>query len=176
MIDRNTAERLDGEATGHDLGGTARSPLDDAAERRLDALVRPILLVEPPAEFRTSLLASVLRAADALDAERPALHVSAIPSVATSPDLSAWAYPAVAALIATYLAVIGSLGGAAVRWDWLPVLIEQLQAAASIVGGGAPGGLIIVVLQGLAEQAPWVALLPLLWLLWERDRALPLRQ
>ena len=143
----------------------------DARERRLDDLVRPSLVVEPPPRAQYELLATVLRAADVIDFAPP-IHraLPAAPPVLGA-GLSPLAYAAVAAVIAAYLALLGLFGGFVADWAWLPVLLQQLGTAASFVTGPSADGLLGVLVPQLAEQAPWLALLPLLWFLWDRDRA-----
>lgn len=142
----------------------------DALEHRLDDLVRPSLVVEPPPRFRADLLATVLRAADVTDfAPAADRAVAAPPALGTG--LSPLTYAAVAALVAAYLALVGVIGGFVAEWEWLPVLVEQLGTAAGVVGGPSGDGLLGVLLPRLAEQAPWLALVPVLWFLWERDRS-----
>ena len=143
----------------------------ETLERRLDDLVRPSLLLEPPPAVRADLLATVLRAADAIDVA-PRIG----PAVATAPParpigLSPLTYAAVAAVIAAYLALVGVLGGVLAEWEWLPILARQLGTAVAVFTGPSGDGLLGAVLPRLVEQAPWLALVPLLWLLWERDRA-----
>ena len=143
----------------------------DTLEHRLDDLVRPSLVVEPPPRVRADLLATVLRAADVIDfAPTVGRTVVADPPVQGT-ALSPLAYAAVAALIGAYLALVGFVGGFVAHWDWLPILVQQLGTAASFVAGSSGDGLLGVLVPRLADQAPWLALLPVLWLLWQRDRS-----
>ena len=142
----------------------------ETLERRLDDLVRPSLVVEPPPRLRDDLLATVLRAADVIDFAPPMGRAVTAPT-APGAGLSPLAYAAVAALIAAYLALVGVIGGLVAEWEWLPILIQQLATAASLVTGPGGDGLLGVLLTRLAEGAPWLALLPVLWFLWERDRS-----
>jgi hypothetical protein len=150
----------------------APSPNDrDTLERRLDELVRPSLVLEPPPAVRADLLASVLRAADALQVA-PSVATTAVGTAPTlGPGLSPLTYAAVAAVIAAYLALVGVLGSVVAEWEWLPILVRELATAVGILTGPSGAGLLETVLPGLVEQAPWLVLLPLLPLLWERDRA-----
>ena len=154
----------------HPLGGRR-----DDLERRLDDLVRPSLVVEPPPGVHANLLATVLRAADAVPFAPPVSVTVAAPP-ALGAGLSPLAYAAVATVIAAYLALVGLVGTFVADWEWLPVLVRQLGAAASLVAGPSGDGLLGTVLPRVMEQAPWLALTPLLWLLWERDRAAPGRR
>ena len=144
-------------------------------ECRLDDLVRPSLVVEPPARVRADLLATVLRAADVIDSvptvQQPVL--AAAPPLGAG--LSPLAYAAVAAIIAAYLTLVGPVGGSLAEWQWLPVLVQQLGSAAGFVAGMSGEGFAGTLLPGVLERAPWLALVPLLWFLWDRDRSL-LRQ
>lgn len=143
----------------------------DALERRLDDLVRPSLVVEPPPRVREDLLATVLRAADVIDfapsVDRAVVDVP--PALGAS--LSPLAYAAVAAVVAAYLALVGVIGGLLADGGWLAILLEQLGTAATFVTGASADGLLGSLVLRLAEQAPWLALLPVLWFLWDRDRA-----
>ena len=143
----------------------------DAVERRLDDLVRPSLVVEPPPLVRADLLTTVLRAADVIDFAPPFGRTVPAAPPAPGTGLSPLAYAAVAAVIAAYLALIGVLGGMLAEWDWLPILFQQLATAAGVLAGSSGDGLLGTLLPRLFEQAPWLTLVPLFWLLWERDRA-----
>ena len=142
----------------------------DALERHLDDLVRPSLVVEPSPRFQADLLATVLRAADVIDFAPAADRAVAAPPVLGT-GLSPLTYAAVAALVAAYLALIGVIGSFVADSAWLPVLVEQHGTAASDETGASGDGLLAVLLPRLAEQAPWLALVPVLWFLWERDRS-----
>jgi hypothetical protein len=139
-------------------------------ERELDVLVRPALVVDPPADVQRSILAAVLRAAAA--PARPAMAAAAPAMAPLSPGaVPLAAYLLLAAVLVAYVAAVswvdGLLGGGA----WLPTLLTQLLAASSTLVGRPtvddPLGLVWL----LVERAPWLALLPVGWLLWERDRA-----
>ncbi|MDP8923898.1 MAG: hypothetical protein M3O34_13580 [Chloroflexota bacterium] len=143
----------------------------DALERRLDDLVRPRLVVEPPPRVREDLLATVLRAADVIDFAPPVDGAVVNIPPALGAGLSPLAYAAVAAIIAAYLAFVGMIGGVLTDGGWLAILLEQLGRAAAFVTGASADGLLGTLALRLAEQAPWLALLPVLWFLWERDRA-----
>ncbi len=143
----------------------------DAIERRLDDLVRPSVVVDPPPVVQADLLAAVLLAADAIYATPIVSRVAERPIVAAPAALSPLVYVLVAALVGTYLAVVGTVGPLFGAGEWLPVLLAQLQTAASLLAGSSGDGLPGVLGQPLAELAPWLALAPLLWYLWDRDRA-----
>lgn len=143
----------------------------DTLERRLDDLVRPSLVVEPPPRVGEDLLATVLRAADVIDFVPPVHRAVAAAPPALGAGLSPLAYAAVAALIAAYVAVVGVIGGFVAEWDWLPVLMQQLGTAVGVATGPGGDGLLEALLARLAEGAPWLALVPVLWFLWERDRS-----
>ena len=143
-------------------------------ERRLDDLVRPSLVVEPSARVRADLLATVLRAADVIDFA-PAISPPVVAAPPLGAGLSPLAYAAVAAVVASYLTLVGPVGGSLAEWQWLPVLVQQLGSAAGFVAGTSGEGFVGTLLPGMLERAPWLALVPLLWFLWDRDRSL-LRQ
>jgi hypothetical protein len=150
---------------------TQLNPNDlDALERRIDALVRPTLVLDPPPRLQADLLASVLRAADTLYAAPPVQAAAAVARPAGH-AVSPLVYAVVAALVGAYLTVVGALGGALTDWSWLPVLVEQVRAAVALATGPSAGDTALRLLGAVFEQAPWLVLTPLLFLLWERDRA-----
>jgi hypothetical protein len=139
-------------------------------ERDLDALVRPSLVVDPPADVQRMILAAVLQAA-AAPAHVPIVAVAPIPVSAGARPVPLAAYLLLAAVLVAYVAAVSWLQGLFGGAGWLPTLLTQLLAVSELVVGrptiGEPMSLAWLVLQ----RAPWIALLPLGWLLWERDRA-----
>lgn len=137
-----------------------------AWERDLDALVRPSLLIDPPADVQRSILAAVLQAA--VPARAPAV---AAPIPAAAHPIPLAAYLLLAAVLVAYVAALSwlqsLLGGA----GWLPTLLNQLLAVSELVVGRPASGDPLALVQLLVQHAWWLALLPLAWLLWERDRA-----
>ena len=136
-------------------------------ERDLDALVRPSLVVDPPADLQRSILAAVLQAT-ATPARATA--VTAIPASAAQP-LPLVAYLLLAAVLLAYFAAISWLQGFVGGASWLPTLVTQLLAVSELVVGRPALGEPLSLAWQLLQRAPWIALLPLGWLLWERDRA-----
>ena len=144
--------------------------LDDRPrwERDLDALVRPTLVVDPPADVQRSILRAVLQAT--VPAQTPVL---AMPPPATTGARSVplAAYLLLAALLVAYAAALSWLEGLFGGTVWLPTLVNQLLAVSELVFGRPPSGEPLTLVWLLVQRAPWLALLPLAWLLWERDRA-----
>jgi len=144
-------------------------------DSRLDALLRSALVVEPPPEVQRTILAAVLQAAE-LPAAMPvaARQVAEgrppAPAAAVS-TISPLAYLLLGAVLLAYVGLVSWLQGALGDAGWLSTLARQLAVAADLLIGQPlarePGAIVILVLQA----APWLLLLPLAWLLWERDRA-----
>ena len=142
-----------------------------AWERDLDVLVRPSLLIDPPADVQQSILAAVLQAA------APVQMPVRVPAMATpipSPDarpIPLAAYLLLAAVLVAYVATLSWLQGLFGGAGWLPTLMNQLLVVSELVVGRLPSGEPVALVWLLLQHAPWLALLPLGWLLWERDRA-----
>lgn len=136
-------------------------------ERDLDALVRPSFMIDPPADVQRSILAAVLQAAS--PAQVPAV-AAPIPAAVARP-IPLTAYLLLAAVLVAYVAALSwlqsLLGGA----GWLSTLLNQLLAVSELVVGRPTSVEPQALFQLLVQHAPWLALLPLAWLLWERDRA-----
>ena len=176
-----------GDAT--DWGATGRQP-DEASlwaglpdgppawERDLDALVSPALLTEPPAAVQQAILAAVLAAAAPMPA-RVAVAVPATPAYAparmappASPrPLPLAAYLLVAAVLVAYVTAMSWVQGAFGGGAWLSTLFAQLLAVSELVVGRPAVGEPLTVAWLALQRAPWLLLLPIGWLLWERDRA-----
>lgn len=157
-----------------------------AWERDLDALVRPALVLDPPPDVQQSILAAALQAT----AHAPALHPSLAPPIPNSAPIPTWAQPIpasepasdrplpitayllLAAVLVAYIAAVswlnGLFGGGA---GWLSTLLTQLLAVSDLVVGRPETREPLALVWQLFQRAPWLALLPLGWLLWERDRA-----
>ena len=137
-----------------------------AWERDLDAMVRPSFTIDPPADVQQSILAAVLQAAAPA---RVAVAAAPIPTAAQPIPLAA--YLLLAAVLVTYVGALSwiqsLLGGA----GWLPTLFNQLLAVSELVVGRPASVEPLALIQLLVQHAWWLALLPLAWLLWERDRA-----
>jgi hypothetical protein len=140
-------------------------------ERQLDALVRPSFVVAPPPDVQRSILAAVLQAA--AEAPRPVVGITpvVVPSDTLGRPISLAAYLLLAVVLSAYVAALawlqGLLGGA----GWLPTLISRLLVASEVVFGPLPAGDPMALTWLVLQAAPGLVLLPLAWLLWERDRA-----
>ena len=75
------------------------------------------------------------------------------------------------AAFVAYLAALSWFQGLVGGSDWLPTLAAQLLTVSDAVLGPLPVTEPLTLVWLLFERAPWIALLPLAWLLWERDRA-----
>jgi hypothetical protein len=172
-VDRELG-RLPNEAS---LDGQALWDVPPVWERELDRLAQPAFLLAPPPDAQQAILAAVLQAA--VEMPRPVLVAAATPqpavAVASAPDpaerpISLTAYLLLAGVVVAYLAALswaqGMLGG-----GWLPTLAAQLLAASDAIIGPLPVSEPLTLTWALFQRAPWIALLPLAWLLWERDRA-----
>lgn len=138
-----------------------------AWERDVDALVRPSLLIDPPADVQRSILATVLQATARTQA-------AAMPTPIGEPgarSIPLAAYLLLAAVLVAYVAAISSLQGLFGGAGWVPALFTQLLAVSERLVGPLPTGEPLALIWLLLQRAPWLALLPLGWLLWERDRA-----
>jgi hypothetical protein len=145
------------------------------AERRLDALIRPALVVDPPAEVQQSILATVLAVAPALivaSASVAALRPRpvAVPAAAGRP-VSLVAYLLLGAALLAYVGVVSWLQGVVGGSDWLGTMARQVLAAVDLALGGAVSTDPLTLLSTLWQAAPWLAVLPVAVYLWERDRA-----
>lgn len=134
-------------------------------ERELDALVRPALLIEPPPAVQHSILAAVLQAT----AHAPAPVTAVVAPVARGVPLAA--YVLLAAALLAYLAAMSALEGLLGNGTWITPLASQLLAAAELLFGRPAAGDPFSLLWLALQAAPWLLLLPVAWLLWERDRA-----
>lgn len=137
-------------------------------ERDLDTLVRPSLVTEPPADVQASILAAVLHAT-AAPQQLPSTVAAPIPTAAQPIPLAA--YLLLAAVLVAYLAALSWFQGLVGGGGWLPTLVEQLMTVSELVVGRLPADEPLALLRLVAQRAPWIALLPLVWLLWERDRS-----
>ena len=143
-----------------------------AWERDLDALVRPSLLIEPPADVQASILAAVMQAAaPALPPVQAPVYAAPSPATAGARSIPLAAYLLLAAVLVAYVATVSWLEGLFGGTGWLPTLMTQLLAASELVFGRLPSNEPAALIWLLIQRAPWLALLPLAWLLWERDRA-----
>ena len=135
----------------------------------LDAVLRPQLVVDPPPEVQARVLAAVLQT---VDASRAAQDVAApLRPVATSatagPGLTLLAYAMLAVAIGLYAGLLGGLGVASG-----PVtLTAQLGQAAAVLFGSPLRWVLAELLQYAAGHALWLLLAPLVWYLWDGDRA-----
>jgi hypothetical protein len=142
--------------------------MDDLARRdaRLDDLLRPALLVEPPPEVQQALLAAVLSVA-------PAPVPAARPSMITRPahSVTLLTYALLAAATLAYVGLLTWFQGLFEGSSWIVALARSLVSTADLYFGqplaSDPLGLVAAAL----KVAPWLVLLPIALLLWQRDRA-----
>jgi hypothetical protein len=141
-----------------------------AWERDLDALVRPALVVDPPADVQRSILAAVLQAT-AAPVPTPILAADPIPVPSGAGAVPLAAYVLLAAVLVAYVAALSWFQGMVGGGGWLSPLMTQLLAVSELVVGRPSSAEPLALAWTMLERAPWIALLPLGWLLWERDRA-----
>jgi hypothetical protein len=153
--------------------------VEPAWERELDRLARPALMVAPPPDAQQAILAAVLQAAAeqprpvlvaAAPAFRPTVPVTPIPVPPERP-ISLTAYLLLAGVVVAYLAALSWVQGMVGGGGWLSTLAAQLLAAYDAIVGPLSLTEPLTLTWTLLQRAPWIALLPLAWLLWERDRA-----
>jgi len=149
-----------------------RFPFDDRPgwERDLDALVRPVLVVDPPDDVQQSILAAVLRAT-AVPVAAPVMVAAPTQATAAAGPVPLAAYVLLAAVLVVYVAALSWLQGFFGGGGWLPTLVAQLVAVSELVVGRPTSSEPLSLLWTMVQRAPWIVLLPLGWLLWERDRA-----
>ena len=147
---------------------------DDAWEREpwvqeLDELVRPSLVMAPPPEVQQSILAAVLLAT----APQPVAVPGAVPTAAADSGRSVplAAYVLLAGVLVAYVAGVSWLEGLFGNVTWVSILVQQLMAATEQAVGRPSTAEPMTLVWELFLRAPWVALLPVVWLLWDRDRA-----
>ena len=138
-------------------------------ERELDDLVRPSLVVEPPADVQQSILAAVLLAT--APPRPPAMPAgAAVPAAMAGRPVPLSAYLLLAGVLVAYLTGVSWLQGMFGNVTWLTILAQQLLAVSELAVGRPPASEPLALVWQLFLRAPWVALLPVAWLLWERDR------
>lgn len=139
--------------------------MDDLRNPRLDDLLRPALVLDPPPAVQQSILAAVLQSA-APEAAVPRA-VASVSSRMVSPA----AYLLLGAALLAYVALVswlqGLLGGA----SWLATMARQILVAADILLGVSWPLDPLALTSAVLQWAPWLALLPVVIFLWERDRA-----
>jgi hypothetical protein len=148
------------------------SPFEErpAWERELDALVRPSLVVDPPADVQRSILSAVLLAA--AQAPRPTGFPSVVqPAPSAGRAVPLVAYLLLAALLVVYVATISWVESLFGNATWVTILVQQLLAASELVVGRPTTSEPLALVWQLLQRAPWLALVPVAWLLWERDRS-----
>jgi hypothetical protein len=147
----------------------------DLLNSRLDELLRPAFVVEPPSAVQQSILAAVLLAAESPVTVPVATRQASqsYPSVAPLParTVSPLAYLLLAAVLLAYAGLLSWIHGFIGGTDWVNTMVRQVLVAADLVAG-QPLSTEPFALAGLLLQAaPWLLLLPLAWLLWDRDHA-----
>jgi hypothetical protein len=147
-----------------------------AWERDLDALVRPSLVTDPPPAVQQAILAAVLQAAAPAPVPTPVLTplpvlTPPVPDAAGARPIPLAAYLLLAAVLVAYVAAVSWLQGLVGGTGWLPAMLNQLLTVSELVVGRPETTEPMALAWLLLQRAPWLALLPLGWLLWERDRA-----
>jgi hypothetical protein len=145
---------------------------DDAPplwEHDLDALLRSSFIVAPPPDAQRAILAAVLQAAAQMPIAGPAEQPA--PAEATGRPVPLVAYLLLAAVLVAYAAALSWAQSIFDAGGWLPTLTAQLVAASESVLGPLPLNEPLTLTWIVLQRAPWLALLPLAVLLWERDRA-----
>jgi hypothetical protein len=133
--------------------------------RELDDLVRSSLVMAPPAQVQQSILAAVLLAA------APQHVVMPIPIAEPVRPVPLAAYVLLAVVLVAYVASVSWLEGLFGNVTWVSILFRQLLAATEQTVGRPAATEPFTLAWRLVLQAPWIALLPVGWLLWDRDRA-----
>lgn len=145
---------------------------DDAPppwEQDLDALLRPSFIVAPPPDAQQAILAAVLQAAAQTPISMPATQPIPVENVSRPVPLIA--YVLLAAVLVAYAAALSWAQSIVDAGTWLPTLTAQIVAASESVLGPLPLNEPLTLTWVILQRAPWLALLPLAALLWERDRA-----
>jgi hypothetical protein len=151
-------------------------PMDDQnlREPHLDALLRPALLIEPPAAVQQSILAAVLRAAQSPLvvplATIPANAARSIASPVPARTISPLAYLLLGAVLLAYAGLLSWIHGFVGGTDWISPMVRQLLVVLDLLGGQSLSAEPLALAGLLIQVAPWLLLLPLAWLLWDRDR------
>ncbi len=141
-------------------------------EAALDALVRAQLVVDPPPEVQDRILASVLSAVDSAAMQAPvtlvAPRLGPIPPSSLLPPrpLSLLTYAILGLVVAVYGGLVGGFGDT----EGLLTLARQAVYALTLVLRSPLRELLVELVQGLAEHAIWLTLLPIVWYLWDSDR------
>ncbi len=147
----------------------------DARNPRLDDLLRPVFVVEPPPGIQRSILAAVLMAVEPTVAapsaatQRSAPRPIAVPI--SSRTISPVAYLLLGAVLLAYAGLVSWLHGVMGGPDWVSTMIRQLLVAVDLLAGQSLSTEPLALAGLLIQVAPWLLLLPLAWLLWDRDRA-----
>ena len=133
--------------------------------RELDDLVRPSLLMAPPTDVQHAILAAVLLAASPQPVAIP------IPAAESARPVPLTAYVLLAGVLVAYVAGVSWLEDAFGNVTWVSILFQQLLAATEQTVGRPAAAEPLTLAWQLFLRAPWIALLPVGWLLWDHDRA-----
>jgi hypothetical protein len=143
----------------------------------LDALLRPVLVCEPAAAVQQQILAAVLLAATQVPGAQRAAFQQSEPQPASpltpARTISAVTYLVLGAVLLAYFGLVAWIQGAIGGVDWLQVMGRQLFMAADLVFGPSLLTEPFAATSLLVQLAPWMLLLPLAWLLWQRYHAAP---
>jgi hypothetical protein len=145
----------------------------DLHDPHLDALLRPVLLVEPPPAVQQRILATVLRAT----AAPVAVPIATNQANATQPNVAApdrtvslLTYLLLGAVLVAYAALLPWIQSAMGGIDWVSTMVRQLLVAVDLLVGQPLPTEPLALAGVLVKVAPWLLLAPLAWLLWDRDR------
>ena len=130
-------------------------------EAALDDLLRAALVVEPPAAVQRKLLASALRVADGLAAARPE------PTEARPRRVPLVAYVLLGLLVALYAGLLGPVWG----WEGPGAFAGEAILSIRILLSSPLTWIIADLVERATDQIVWALVAPLVWYLWQSDRA-----
>jgi hypothetical protein len=147
----------------------------DLLNPRLDDLLRPVFVVEPPARVQQNILSAVLMAVEPTVVVASAAPWRSEPRPIAVPipgqTISPVAYLLLGAVLLAYAGLVSWIHGAMGGPDWFSTMVHQLLVAGGLLVGQSLSAEPLAVAGMLVQMAPWLLLLPLAWLLWDRDRA-----
>jgi hypothetical protein len=150
--------------------------LDREREAALDRVLRTSLVLDPPPDVRARILAGVLASAGELFAPQPTLATRAapIPAATWSPvagqasrPLSLAGYALLALVVALYAVIVGALSALGGPTG----LVQQVVESVTLILGSPAMRLVPPLAERLAQYSAWLLLVPVVWYLWESDRA-----
>jgi hypothetical protein len=150
--------------------------LDREREAALDRVLRTSLVLDPPPDVSARILAGVLASADEMFAPRQAFATPEAPvpmapwaSAAdrTPRPLSLAGYALLALVVALYAVVVGALSGIGGPAG----LVQQVVESVTLILGSPAMRLLAPLAERLAQYTVWLLLVPVIWYLWDSDRA-----